>query len=151
MNSQLVGRTVVWRCLLPFLLLAMACSSQQAATGNDGGVVVTDTGSPTDTAKVVPSEDANCGAVRIIIDQIGPPPPDAAFSCTFSLPVVPPDTTNVKVLIGAETIPFDPSNGWQYTSGNHGIVFVGSACEQLRDAPSGSLLVLYGCSTTPLT
>jgi hypothetical protein len=68
-------------------------------------------------------------------------------SCAFELGSVPPDPTNIAVLIDGHAIPRDPTNGWEYGAGVMSVVLAGTSCDQVRDGATHQIEAIFGCPT----
>jgi hypothetical protein len=70
-----------------------------------------------------------------------------AISCDLPLAAQPADVGYVNVYFDGQAVPFDPSDGWQWLSGQNSIEFVGAACDTLSSGNVLNVQVLAGCKT----
>jgi hypothetical protein len=69
-----------------------------------------------------------------------------AITCDLPLASKPADESLVNVYFDDQTVPFDATNGWQWT-GDSSIQFVGTACDTLSSGNVLDVQVLSGCPT----
>jgi hypothetical protein len=67
-------------------------------------------------------------------------------SCDLSLENKPPDPNLVNVYFDATLIPFDPTDGWSWTS-ETGVQLHGAACTELLAGDVLDVKILSGCPT----
>ena len=69
-----------------------------------------------------------------------------AITCDLPLSTTPADEGLVNVYFDDQLVPFDPTNGWQW-SGPASIQIVGAACSTLSSGNVLNVQVLAGCPT----
>src|SRR5262249_10089846 len=69
------------------------------------------------------------------------------ISCSFDLPMRPPDPDLVSITANGQMVPRDPShmNGWDYGPGMMSIQFYGSYCQNLQSGMIMNVMAIFGC------
>jgi len=70
-----------------------------------------------------------------------------SIACDLPLSVKPEDVGMVNVYFDGVTVPFDPTDGWQWVLGKNSIRFEGAACSTLSSGNVLQVQVLAGCPT----
>jgi hypothetical protein len=70
-----------------------------------------------------------------------------AITCDLPLVAAPENAGYVNVYFDGQAVPFDASNGWQWTSDQTSVQFVGAACDTLSSGNVLNVQVLEGCKT----
>ena len=129
-------------------LALVACSSQGKAPGTDGGgsAEVNDAASlDAGDATRASNCDVNCAPINHVLTQQAAPK-----DCTFTIGLVPPDPSNVRVRNGTAAIPPGATDGWSYEPGMMAITLNGSYCVSARNGTITSLTMLFGCPSCPI-
>ncbi|HWZ89399.1 MAG TPA: vWA domain-containing protein [Polyangiaceae bacterium] len=70
-----------------------------------------------------------------------------AITCDLPLAAAPANAGYVNVYFDGQAVPFDASDGWQWTNDEDSIQFVGAACDTLSSGNVLNVQVLEGCKT----
>ena len=109
------------------LLSSLAMVGNTARTTGTAYYAVSDTDELTDALKAIGAK--------------------VAISCDLPLSVQPDDLGMVNVYFDGVTVPFDPTNGWDWVEGENSIRFEGTACTTLSSGNVLDVQVLEGCPT----
>jgi CubicO group peptidase (beta-lactamase class C family) len=70
-------------------------------------------------------------------------------TCTFEVPMVPPDDAKVWVYVDKQLVAADPSNGWTFGANDSTIVLTGSYCQAMLAGITTDVQILFGCKDEP--
>lgn len=91
------------------------------------------------------SQAALTSALQAITGQV--------VSCVFQFDAPPPDPSNIAVKVNGQRVDEDPnrSNGWAYTDDQFsGLELFGQPCEDVKDATTNQVDIIFGCKGKPI-